>query len=221
MSKTKTIMISCFSIVLMACGQIEHAEDDSIIYAQQEESNAELKHQLPIGTKTGSAIAKSAASIIDPNVRYVPDYRVLDYPGGDVPKGTGVCTDVVIRTLRKVNIDLQKLVHEDMQHHFDKYPKIWGLPIPDKNIDHRRVPNLMTYFDRKNYGLPISSNGKDYYPGDIVTWVLSGGLTHIGIVSNMPNEKGTCYQVIHNIGSGQIAEDVLFQYTITGHYRLP
>ncbi len=159
-------------------------------------------------------------NIINPSVRYIADYIVLDYPNGDVPANTGVCTDVVIRSLRKVNIDLQKEVHQDMRTNFSSYPKLWGLRVADKNIDHRRVPNLMTYFERKKYGLPISKIGQDYLPGDIVTWILPGGLTHIGIVSLNANKEGTRYQIIHNIGRGQIEEDVLFSYTITGHYRI-
>lgn len=175
---------------------------------------------LPKAEATGNKLAAAAESIIDPNVRYIPDYIVLDYPNGDVPAGTGVCTDVVIRSLRKLNIDLQKEVHEDMKAHFSAYPTTWGLSAADKNIDHRRVPNLMKYFERKGYAQTLSQEGKNFLPGDIVTWVLSNGMTHIGIVSSNVNQSGSNYQIIHNIGGGQVEEDVLFAYTITGHYRL-
>lgn len=175
---------------------------------------------LPKAGSFGEKLAQAALSIVDPTVRYTPDYVVLSYPGGDVPAGTGVCTDVVIRSLRKLGIDLQKEVHEDMKKNFPSYPKTWGLKSADKNIDHRRVPNLMKYFERKGYSKPVTQAGEDYLPGDIVTWVLSNGLTHIGVVSNNANSNGSRYKIVHNIGSGQVEEDVLFEYNITGHYRV-
>jgi len=175
---------------------------------------------LPEAGSFGKKLAQAAVSIVDPTIRYTPDYVVLSYPGGDVPAGTGVCTDVVIRSLRKLDIDLQKEVHEDMKKNFSLYPKTWGLKSADKNIDHRRVPNLMKYFERKGYSQPVTQDGKDYLPGDIVTWVLSNGLTHIGVVSNNPNRNESHYKVVHNIGGGQVEEDVLFEYKITGHYRV-
>ncbi|HVF57664.1 MAG TPA: DUF1287 domain-containing protein, partial [Pyrinomonadaceae bacterium] len=115
-------------------------------------------------------------------VRYDPAYVVLQYPGGDVPAETGVCTDEVIRSYRAVGVDLQKEVHEDMVRDFAAYPRAWGLKKPDSNIDHRRVPNLMTFFERKGASLPVTSDAKDYRPGDVVSWDLGGKLTHIGIV---------------------------------------
>ncbi len=175
---------------------------------------------LPAAGSFGKKLAQAAVSIVDPTIRYTPDYVVLSYPGGDVPAGTGVCTDVVIRSLRKLDIDLQKEVHEDIKKNFSLYPKTWGLKSADKNIDHRRVPNLMKYFERKGYSQPVTQDGKDYLPGDIVTWVLSNGLTHIGVVSNNPNRNESHYKVVHNIGGGQVEEDVLFEYKITGHYRV-
>ncbi|OJV50558.1 MAG: DUF1287 domain-containing protein [Bacteroidetes bacterium 43-16] len=174
---------------------------------------------MPKGSAFGDKLARAAVGIVDPTVRYIPDYIVLPYPGGDVPAGTGVCTDVVIRSLRKLDIDLQKEVHEDMKKNFSVYPKTWGLKSADKNIDHRRVPNLMKFFERKGYSLPVTQRGRDYQPGDIVSWVLSNGMTHIGIVSHNANRAGDRYQIVHNIGGGQVEEDVLFDYTITGHYR--
>lgn len=164
-------------------------------------------------------LADSALTLTKNQVRYDPAYRRISYPNGDVPAHTGVCTDVVIRAYRKLGIDLQQLVHEDMQAHFSEYPKLWGLKSPDKNIDHRRVPNLMVFFKRKGTALTISSNPPDYQPGDLVCWDLGGGITHIGLVSNQRSGDKSRFQIIHNIGSGQVLADCLFQYKIIGHYR--
>jgi uncharacterized protein len=152
-------------------------------------------------------------------VGYDPAYRRIAYPNGDVPMHTGVCTDVVIRAFRHAGIDLQVLVHEDMKRNFSKYPRNWGLRGPDRNIDHRRVPNLATFFTRKGRALPVTRNGADYKPGDIVTWRLSSGVPHIGLVSDV--RRGGRYLMVHNIGSGAQLEDVLFSYEVTGHYRWP
>lgn len=164
------------------------------------------------------AIVKAARSQIGVTVRYVADYVSMDYPGGDVPKETGVCTDVVIRALRGTGQDLQKLVHEDMRANFSRYPTIWGLSRTDKSIDHRRVPNLKTYFRRKGKSIEVSQKGADYLPGDLVTCTVAGKLPHIMVVSDKKNARGTPL-VIHNIGSGAREEDSLFDYPITGHYR--
>jgi len=169
--------------------------------------------QSEIGTKIG----KSALSLTQDKVEYDPSYFSIPYPNGDVPANKGVCTDVVIRTFRSIGIDLQKEVHLDMKSNFSSYPKNWGAKTTDKNIDHRRVPNLMTYFKRKGYSVPITSQSKDYYPGDIVCWNLSGGINHIGIVS-INSSNGTP-KIIHNIGQGQVEEDILFDFKIIGHYR--
>lgn len=164
-------------------------------------------------------LSEAAVSIIDKDVKYTPEYVTIPYPNGDVPAKTGVCTDVVIRAYRKLGIDLQKEVHQDMKKRFAEYPKIWGLKKPDKNIDHRRVPNLQTFFKKHGTELAISQNATDYKPGDIVTWMLPGNLPHIGIVSPLLSKDQKRYLIIHNIGGGQVAEDVLFSYKITGHYR--
>ena len=164
------------------------------------------------------AIVKAARSQIGVTVRYVADYVSMDYPGGDVPKETGVCTDVVIRALRGTGQDLQKLVHEDMRANFSRYPTIWGLSRTDKSIDHRRVPNLKTYFRRKGKSIEVSQKGADYLPGDLATCTVAGKLPHIMAVSDKKNARGTPL-VIHNIGSGAREEDSLFDYPITGHYR--
>lgn len=150
---------------------------------------------------------------------YDPAYVALDYPGGDVPEKTGVCSDVVVRAFRKAGIDLQKEVHEDIKAARSEYPKRWGAIGPDRNIDHRRVLNLMTYFKRQGRSLRISSTASDYQPGDVVAWELTNGIDHIGIVTNMVSDSGDRYLIVHNIGAGTRIEDVLFAWTIKGHYR--
>ncbi len=150
---------------------------------------------------------------------YDPSYRQLAYPGGDVPLETGVCADVIVRAFRRVGLDLQVLVHDDMKANFRAYPNNWGLRRPDANIDHRRVPNLATFFKRKGKSLAVTQRGADYAPGDIVTWRLSSGVPHIGIVSSTRVSRSDRYLVVHNIGGGAQSEDVLFAFTLTGHYR--
>lgn len=154
-------------------------------------------------------------------VVYNGAYRSIAYPNGDVPANIGVCTDVIIRSYRTIGTDLQKLVHEDMQENFEQYPskRIWGLTKTDSNIDHRRVPNLQTFFKRHGQQLKISSDPKDYKAGDLVTWMLAGNLPHIGIVSDQINVKTGNPNIIHNIGLGPKKEDRLFDYKISGHYR--
>lgn len=154
------------------------------------------------------------------SITYDGSYFSIAYPNGDVPEHIGVCTDVVIRSYRKIGTDLQKLLHEDMSENFDKYPskRIWGLTKTDKNIDHRRVPNLQAFFSRHGNSLEITKNPNNYKPGDLVTWSLPGNLPHIGIVTDKKAPSGTP-MIVHNIGSGPQHEDILFSYTITGHYR--
>lgn len=164
-------------------------------------------------------LADSAYLLTRDLVIYDPAYFTIPYPGGDVPKDKGVCTDVVVRAYRKLGIDLQKEVHVDMKANFDKYPAKWGLKRPDPNIDHRRVPNLMTFFSRHGTVLPITRRAGDYVPGDIVCWDLGGGIMHIGIVSAKKAALTERYLIIHNIGAGQVLEDCLFQFRIIGHYR--
>ena len=153
-------------------------------------------------------------------VRYEPAYVRIPYPGGDVPSDTGVCTDEVIRAYRAVGVDLQKEVHEDMLQNFSSYPRKWKWisAKPDRNIDHRRVPNLMVFFQRKGESLPITSRVEDYAPGDLVTYDLGGNVPHIAIVVDHKGASGR-YMVEHNIGQGPRIEDVLFNWKITGHYR--
>ncbi len=155
----------------------------------------------------GPQLAAAAAKQVGVTVIYDPAYVQIRYPGGDVPPDRGVCADVIVRAFRAVGIDLQRELHEDMRANFRRYPKMWGLAAPDANIDHRRVPNLMTFFERRGKGVRGA-----FEPGDIVAWRLPGGLYHIGIVAERPF-------VVHNIGRGAQREDILFAYPIIGHYR--
>jgi uncharacterized protein len=163
-----------------------------------------------------AAIASAAAAQVGVTRHYDPSYAALRYPGGDIPLDRGVCADVVVRAFRGIGVDLQQAVHEDMAHNFRDYPQMWNLRGPDANIDHRRVPNLMKFFDRKGKAL---SRDALWEPGDVVAWKLPNGLYHIGVVSNVRNASGTDYAVVHNIGGGAQNEDVLRAFQIIGHYR--
>lgn len=182
---------------------------------------------LPLGPAAGEGLVfqphqliEDARAQIGVTISYDPAYRRLAFPMGDVDPSTGVCTDVVIRAYRQQGLDLQALVHQDMKKDFDSYPKRWGLKTPDRNIDHRRVPNLQTFFSRHGTTLPVSRLPDAYRPGDIVTWMLPGNLPHIGIVSSRKTARGVPL-IIHNIGRGTQEEDILFAYPVTGHYRYP
>lgn len=164
-------------------------------------------------------LSDAAIELTYQSVKYDPSYFSISYPNGDIPANLGVCTDVIIRAYRKLGIDLQKEVHEDMKSNFNLYPKNWKMNKPDRNIDHRRVPNLMTFFSRFGEVLKISNRAEDYRPGDIVCWNLGGGITHIGFVAGKKSRDGKRYMIVHNIGAGQVLEDCLFEYKITGHYR--
>lgn len=165
-------------------------------------------------------IVEAARAQIGKTVAYDSSYRRLAYPNGDVPMETGVCADVVVRALREaLGMDLQRLLHEDMKASFSKYPQKWGLKRPDKNIDHRRVPNLETYFRRRGWAVPVSQDPRDYLPGDLVTCIVPPHLPHIMIVSDRTNAMGRPL-VIHNIGAGTREEDRLFAFTLTGHFRI-
>lgn len=165
-------------------------------------------------------IAKAARWQINKTISYDPAYVSLDYPNGDLPIKKGVCTDVIIRALRKAaKLDLQALVHTDMKSNFSKYPTIWGLKRTDRNIDHRRVPNLQTFFKRKGYQIPLTNHKSDFQPGDIVTCTVPPHLPHIMIVSDKKHIDGTPL-VIHNIGAGTQEENLLFHFKLTGHYRI-
>jgi uncharacterized protein len=168
-------------------------------------------------------IVTAARRQIGVTVHYDPAYRKLTFPGGDVPRERGVCTDVVVRALRVArSIDLQARVNAELRANWDAYPHParWRLSKPDPNIDHRRVPNLMKYFERAGHAQPVTRAPGDYLPGDIVAWDLGRGILHIGIVGDVTSEDGARY-VIHNIGAGAREENILFRHRIIGHYRLP
>lgn len=181
-----------------------------------------LAAAMPLGAQTGEKLVTAARKQIGVTVGYNPDYTVLDFPNGDVPPERGVCTDVVIRAMRVgLSRDLQQLVNQDMRGNFSAYPKNWGLSKPDKNIDHRRVPNLQTWFRRQGYQVPLPEDkyASAFLAGDIVTCILPPNLPHIMIVSDKTSDSGVPL-VIHNIGGGTQEENCLFSFRLTGHYRL-
>jgi len=167
-------------------------------------------------------LVAAAREQIGVTLHYDLAYVKLAYPRGDVPIERGVCTDVVVRAFRRVGYDLQELVHRDMKEAWPVYQRSakWNLKRPDPNIDHRRVPNLATFFTRHGVALGVSKDARDYAPGDIVTWQVPPNLPHIGLVADMRTAAGVPL-IIHNIGNGTRMEDRLFAYTITGHYRFP
>jgi uncharacterized protein len=177
---------------------------------------------LPVNqTSFLQKLANAALALTQDNVTYDPSYVSIKYPNGDVAKDKGVCTDVIIRAYRKLGIDLQKEVHEDLKANFSKYPNLkkWGLKKPDTNIDHRRVPNLEVFFERKGEKLTVTKNPSDYKTGDLVTWMISDKLPHIGIVTHKKSADGKRNLIVHNVGGGQVLEDCLFSYKIVGHFR--
>jgi uncharacterized protein YijF (DUF1287 family) len=201
----KTFYFSLTLLTFLTCGQ---KENDSHNYAEAKPDSFENK------------LANAAIAIIDSDVIYTPNYVAIKYPNGDVPAKTGVCTDVIIRAYRKLGIDLQKEVHEDLKANFSKYPNLkkWGLKKPDTNIDHRRVPNLEVFFTRKGQKLAVTQNPSDYKTGEIVTWMINGKLPHIGIITHKKSSDGHP-MIVHNVGNGQVLEDCLFRYEIVGHYK--
>jgi uncharacterized protein YijF (DUF1287 family) len=176
------------------------------------------------GTSPGASdlvdrVVAAAVAQAGSRVRYDGSYRSIGYPGGDVPATIGVCTDVVIRAYRAVQVDLQQRVHEDMKRAFEAYPKLWRLSRPDANIDHRRVPNLQVYFRRRGAEIRTTNDPGDYLAGDLVTWMLPGNLPHIGIVTHKRTADGQRPIIVHNIGNGPELEDMLLRFPITGHFR--
>lgn len=160
-----------------------------------------------------------AVDQIGKTTSYDASYQKIEYPNGDVPIETGVCSDVIVRAFRKSGIDLQKDLHADMKDNFSLYPTRWGLKGTDANIDHRRVPNLQTYFTRKGKSLSTEGSSETFLPGDIITWDLGVGVDHVGMVVNVWYRPAQRYLIVHNIGAGTRMEDVLFAWKITGHYR--
>ena len=185
--------------------------------------SALLVSSSPVFAERPAEIAKFLAAAdaqIGKTLTYDPAYTSLEYPGGDVPLERGVCSDVAIRAFRGAGFDLQKEVHEDMKRAFSLYPKNWGLKKTDANIDHRRVLNLMTFFKRRGKSLPVTQNAADYHPGDLVTCIVPKNLPHLMIVSYQISPLDPARRlVIHNIGQGARAEDRLFEFALTGHYR--
>jgi uncharacterized protein len=182
-------------------------------------AKAQQREPVPVTRTPQRRLINAARQQIGQTTRYVPAYTRIAYPGGDIPREIGVCTDVVVRAYRDaLGLDLQKLVHEDMRAHFGLYPKRWGLARPDPNIDHRRVPNLQVFFARMGQSLPVTSNAADYQPGELVTQMLPGNLPHIGIVTDKLSAITRRPTLVHNIGRGTLEEDVLMQFPITGRY---
>jgi len=206
----KTVVFICILILqfpLGGAGLTKLAVEPSI--------NLDTHHQ----SSNVGELMRAAENRLQTTVVYDGSYHAIKYPNGDVPANIGVCTDVIIRIYRELGIDLQQLVHIDMQRNFALYPTIWGLKRPDPNIDHRRVPNLQVFFSRFGKRLEISSKATDYKAGDIVTWMLPGNLPHIGIVVTDRTADEERPLIVHNVGSGPEKSDFLFSFPITGHYR--
>src|SRR6185437_4840296 len=217
MSITKVALVSLSLLLAVACVQQSARTNPPL---RPPEAETELR-PLPANSSPNlKLVIDAAVDTIGKTTSYDPSYQKLDYPNGDVPIETGVCSDVIVRAFRKANIDLQKDLHEDMKDNFSAYPTRWGLKGPDSNIDHRRVPNLESYFERKGKSVRISDDSKDFLPGDIVTWSMrDSGQDHIGMVVNVWYKPSQRYLIVHNIGAGTRMEDVLFAWKITGHYR--
>lgn len=220
-------MRSGFTVLLFFCLAFSPAcqrDDTTSTRVNQTESSSSGIHADPklveIESDAIRKILQNAHEQTKHTTSYTQDYFSIPYPNGDVPIETGACTDVIIRAFRNAGVDLQRQVHEDMAGNFGTYPQKWGLTKTDTNIDHRRVPNLQTYFERRGKARPVTVDPKDYEPGDVVSWDLDGkGMTHIGIVSNLWNETSKRFLIIHNIGRGAQAEDRLFEWKVTGHFR--
>ncbi len=216
----KSISYFVIVVVVFSCkGQVEktsESQDSGIVSIEVTQDPLQDSIEVPLSYM--DSLAWAAESITHDKIQYDPSYFAIPYPNGDVPEGKGVCTDVVIRTYRKMGVDLQKEVHEDMKSHFSKYPNIWGLSKTDTNIDHRRVPNLMKFFERKGASLSITQNPEEYKAGDVVAWRLPNNLTHIGVVS-LQNSSNGIPLMVHNIGAGQVIENCLLDWEIIGHYR--
>ena len=209
----------CLCLVSLGCRE-SHRPSGEKKADRGERDGAAEPAAIRDATPAQRLIVEAARSQVGRTVTYDPAYVRLAYPGGDVPVEKGVCTDVAIRALRdSLKMDLQKLVHEDMTAAFAQYPRTWGLSRPDPNIDHRRVPNLMRFFDRSGWSQPVTANKEDYQPGDLVTCTVGSGRPHIMVVSDRLTPAGVLL-VIHNIGRGAREEDSLFSFPITGHFRV-
>lgn len=187
--------------------------------AQSEKIVTALENSL----LSGDRLAAEALKYTNRNIAYDPAYYKIAYPAGDVPRTKGVAADLVVRCYREIGIDLQQLIHEDMESHFRLYPQLWAASAPDENIDHRRVPNLQRFFNRKGRVLKSSRNAADYQTGDIVVWALSNAEIHIGIVVPGPSsEQGATPWVVHHPAGEKVKwDDALFDYQIIGHFSYP
>ena len=203
------------AFVLTSC--VNNQSFNSTTNAENRTTEIE-RDSVPTNQNFEDKLSDAAISLTKDKVQYDPAYLSLKYPNGDVPADKGVCTDVIIRAYRKLGIDLQKEVHEDMQDNFEAYPKNWHLRKTDTNIDHRRVPNLMTFFTRKGEKKTVTNDPENYHYGDIVTWDVSSNLPHVGILINQKSADKKRYLVVHNVGRGQEISDCLFAYTLTGHF---
>lgn len=204
----KVLYILLITLLFISCNQKERSKNQ---FANTIESPKTFAEKL----------SDAAISIINPSIDYDPAYFTIKYPNGDIPQNKGVCTDVVIRAYRKLDVDLQKEVHEDMIKDFSAYPNLekWGMTKTDTNIDHRRVPNLEIFFERNGQKLSVTKNPQDYKTGEIVTWLINDKLPHIGIITNKKSTDGKRNLIVHNVGNGQVLQDCLFEYKIVGHYR--
>jgi uncharacterized protein YijF (DUF1287 family) len=216
-TRLQTLSATLLLLLTAACTQHQIARTRQPL--KPPESETEVRPLPANSSPKLKLIFDGAMDQVGKTTSYDPSYQSLEYPNGDVPIETGVCSDVIVRAFRKANIDLQKEVHEDMKSNFSLYPAKWGMSGPDTNIDHRRVPNLQTYFERKGKSVDIGETGDTYSPGDVVSWDLGGGTTHIGMVTNIWYKATRRYLIVHNIGAGARLEDVLFAWKITGHYR--
>ncbi|MBN1618362.1 DUF1287 domain-containing protein [Candidatus Dojkabacteria bacterium] len=217
------ILIVIFSIIFVFVTKKDSSIDDyinsSLIALQFQEEPYTYPWSDSTEDQFLQKVVETAKGRTDNFVKYDDSYISIDYPGGDVPDDTGVCTDVIIRAYRGAGVDLQKEIHEDMSANFSDYPNLWNLTQPDSNIDHRRVQNLEVLFTKYGKVLPITKNPEDYQPGDIVTWNFTSSLVHIGIVVDEKSADGERFLIVHNGGGGTVMQDVLFSWEIRGHYR--
>ena len=212
------VRLSTLCLVLLVLLSLAACRDETPVTVETASSPITAAGALPAASPPLVAAARAQIGVVRV---YDPAYFSLSYPGGDVPSDRGVCTDVVIRALRAQGLDLQQAIHDDMRTHFDQYPRQWGLSRTDRNIDHRRVPNQMRWFERHGWDRAIGRSVDDFTAGDIVAWRLSGsGLLHIGIVSDRHRDDGTPL-ILHNISAGTQEDDLLFHHAIIGHYRMP
>jgi uncharacterized protein YijF (DUF1287 family) len=212
-----TLVLLAFGLLLAVACQRQVARTLQPLKPPEQQTET-----VPLSTRSPPQLKLTIDGLVEQigkTTSYDASYQKIEYPNGDVPIETGVCSDVVVRAFRKGRIDLQKDLHEDMKDNFSAYPTRWGLKGTDANIDHRRVPNLQTYFTRKGKSLSTTSGSENFLPGDIVTWDLGGGVDHVGMVVNVWFKPTQRYLIVHNIGAGTRMEDVLFAWKITGHYR--